>query len=242
MISQEITSAPSLQAALPASENILGKDDFLRLLVTQLRHQDPLNPMKSEEFAAQLAQFSSVEQLHNINSNLNNSIETDMLLNQSINNIMATTLIGKSAQAVGNSVALTDDGPVQMHYKLASEAENVTLTIHDSQGRVVKTVELHAQADGTHSFQWNGKDDDGNRLAAGDYTFSVDATDINGNSVPADTLIVGVITGVRYENGTAILSIDGREVRMGDIFSVGDFPGQSNEKEWNEGQLTKNTK
>ena len=96
-----VTNQPTQNLFGPADQGTLGKEDFLRLLVTQLRNQDPINPVKGEDFAAQLAQFSSVEQLQNINANLENNLEMDLLLNQALNNTLATTLIGNNVKAIG---------------------------------------------------------------------------------------------------------------------------------------------
>ncbi|MFQ5636699.1 MAG: flagellar hook assembly protein FlgD [bacterium] len=219
--SEPITHAPP-QNFFGSSNNILGKDDFLRLLVTQLRHQDPLNPMKSEDFAAQLAQFSSVEQLQNINTSLSNSIETDMLLNQSINNMMATTLIGKEVQALGNQVTVVEGQPVDLNFRLFSAAENVTITINDSNGVPVRTIELDGRVVGEHAFTWDGKDNAGDLQPDGEYTFSVSARNLDGNSITAQTFITGLISSVRYENGNAILRIGDRDVQMADVFQIGD--------------------
>ena len=216
-------------SGLGLSSNILGKDDFLRILVTQLRNQNPLNPMRSEEFAAQLAQFSSVEQLQNINSSLSRSIETNLLLNQSINNVLATTLIGRRVQALGNRVRLNEGESVALNFRLAAPAESVTVRIRDEAGRVVRTVEISGRPEGVQSYTWDGKDDAGNELPDGDYTFSVNAVDGDGNSVAATTFITGVINGIRYENGNAILRVGDYDVNMADVFQIGAASGEDEE-------------
>ncbi|NIS39011.1 flagellar hook capping protein, partial [Candidatus Saccharibacteria bacterium] len=94
-----IGSAMGSQQNNSSSERILGKDDFLKMLVTQLNYQDPLNPMESTDFSAQLAQFSSLEQLSNIDETLQASLEANYLLATSINNTMAATIIGKQVRA-----------------------------------------------------------------------------------------------------------------------------------------------
>ncbi|MGA9120044.1 MAG: flagellar hook capping FlgD N-terminal domain-containing protein, partial [Bacteroidota bacterium] len=85
------------------ASNQLGKDDFLKLLVTQLQNQDPLNPLQGTEFVAQLAQFSSLEQLTNINSSLEQNIQSNQLMTQSIGNSLAATLVGKDVRASSNA-------------------------------------------------------------------------------------------------------------------------------------------
>ncbi|MFQ5705946.1 MAG: flagellar hook assembly protein FlgD [bacterium] len=220
MLSTGPVGPNATQNVLGGSQDILGKDDFLRILVSQLRNQDPINPIKSEEFAAQLAQFSSVEQLQNINANLENSIQTNLLLNQAINNTMATTLIGKNVKAFGNAVSLADGESVGLHYSLSSPAENVTIQIMDSNGTVVRTVELKGQAQGEQTFEWDGKDAEGNVLADGKYTFAINATDGNGDGVAATTFISGVIDGIKYENGSALLLLGDLEVNLSDVVEI----------------------
>ncbi len=208
-------------------ETTLGKDDFLRILVTQLRNQDPINPVKGEEFAAQLAQFSSVEQLQNINANLENNLEMDLLLSQALNNTLATTLIGNKVKAIGNSVTKAAGEDAEMHYRLSSPAQKVTINVTDANGVVVRIVELEGQTSGEHSYQWDGKDNSGNELAEGVYQFSVAAEDGSGNNVGALTFISGLINSIRYNNGAAMLLLGDVEVSMSDVFEIGFNPGAS---------------
>ena len=209
------------------SDATLGKDDFLKLLVAQLRNQDPINPVKGEDFAAQLAQFSSLEQLQNMNTNLQNNLEMDLLLNQALNNTLATTLIGNKVKAIGNSITKSAGENTEMHYRLVSAAQNVTINITDANGVVVRTVELTGQTSGEHSFEWDGKDNSGAELSDGVYQFSVAAKDGSGNDVGALTFITGVINGIRYNNGAAMLLLGDVEVNMADVFEIGFNPGTS---------------
>jgi len=208
-------------------ESVLGKDDFLRLLVAQMQNQDPLNPVKGNEFASQLAQFSSLEQLQNMNANLENNLEMDLLLSQALNNTLATTLIGNKVKAIGNTVTKTTGEDAEMHYRLASTAQKVTITITDTNGVVVRTVELSGQTSGDHSFEWDGKDNSGDELSEGVYQFSVAAEDGSGNDIGALTFISGLISGIRYNNGAAMLLLGDVEVSMADVFEIGFNPDAS---------------
>jgi flagellar basal-body rod modification protein FlgD len=115
-------------------ESVMGKDDFLKLLIVQLRNQDPLEPMKGTEFATQLAQFSSVEQLTNINSNLSESITTNQLMAQSIGNALAATMIGKTVKASGNAFTVATSGNMHLGYSLSTAAASVKVSIRDANG------------------------------------------------------------------------------------------------------------
>jgi flagellar basal-body rod modification protein FlgD len=194
----------------------LGKEDFLRLLTVQLRAQNPLKPMDSTAFTAQLAQFSSLEQLTNINGQL-----TDMISSQrSLQNTMATSLIGKQVKVAGDTVQL--NGQANLYYSLPGDAAKVTMSIYDANGVLVQQKNLIGQTAGEHAFLWDGKDRDGFTRPAGQYLFTVDAVDGNGQVLSAATLTTGTVTGVGFENNMTYLSIDGmRKVGLGDIREIG---------------------
>ncbi len=201
-------------------QNSMGKEEFLRLLVAQLQNQDPLSPLESQDFSAQLAQFSSVEQLTNIDTNLESSINTNVLLSQTINNTLATTLIGKQVTAQGNQIQLGETLPVDVPFSLADSAQNVTITITDASGTVVRTIEASNLSQGIQSVQWDGLADDGAELKPGIYTFSVEATDAAGNTVDSQTLIRGIAESLLYEGGSATLRIGDLSISFGDVMEI----------------------
>jgi len=149
------------------------KNDFLTLLVAQMRYQDPLNPLDGADFAAQLAQFSSLEELRNINTNLNDAVEADMLLALSINNTMATTLVGKSVRATSNEVCLKNGEAVDIDYELSGNASKVSLEIYNADGQLLRTLTDTCKNKGDHSLSWDGCDDRGNLVPSGSYTMSI---------------------------------------------------------------------
>jgi len=193
----------------------LGKDDFLKLFTTQLRFQDPLNPLDSTDFTAQLAQFSSLEQLFNMNASLQ-----DILTYQgSLNNAMAVGLIGRVVKVDGDSFTLA--GTADLEYALADDAASVTITIQDEEGNVVATIDAGAQQAGEQSFCWDGTGDDGLHLPDGDYTFSVTAVDGNGENVEVETSVTGTVTGITFDSGVTYLVLDnGMQVSLGEIMEV----------------------
>ena len=200
---------------------IMGKDDFLKILITQLQNQDPLSPQKAEDFASQLAEFSQLEQMQNMNANLLDSIELDLLLNQAINNTMATTLIGRGVRAVGNTINHVQGESTAIHYNLAGAAKKVSIVIKDADGNIVNTVEVSGQLAGNQRYEWDGKDSSGDDVAEGIYTISVSAEDVEGNAVGTQTFVTGVIDGIRYENGSAFLLIDNMTVSLADVIEIG---------------------
>ena len=183
-VGNQATTNPITQAAGNTS---LGKGDFLNLLVTQLRYQNPLGPVKDTDFVAQLAQFSSFEQLSNINTSLDNSTQLNYVLSQTIANTMATTLIGKEVVAAGNQIAHKYDSDDTLRYNLSDNAAIVEIKIYDEKGALVRTISGENLDKGMNSMTWDGKDDTGANVAAGDYTYAVTAKDENGNDDTAET-------------------------------------------------------
>lgn len=198
----------------------LGKDDFLKLLTVQLQNQDPLSPVENEDFIAQLAQFSSLEQLENINANLQDSIDLDLILTQVLNNTAAAGLIGKTVVADGGKVHLAESGSSEIHFDLASDTDHVVIRITDESGAVIQTLRQDNLAAGRNKVEWNGDDSQGNRRSEGNYTIEIEAYDGQDNSIEVTPLLVGEITGVRFEDGEARLLVGGLELGIGEIHEI----------------------
>ena len=206
----------SVNSTSSSESNILGKDDFLNLLVTQLQHQDPLNPMKSAEFTSQLAQFSSLEQMSNVNTNL----ELLQLYQASINNSQAVGFIGKTIKALGSSIGVADGVADQIHFELADNASAVIAHIYDSHKNLVKTIQPGGLNAGEQAVEWDATDNDGNKVPDGTYTFEVIATDTDGNPVSATTLITASVSGVSFKDGTTYLLAGNQEIPIGSVIEV----------------------
>jgi len=184
-------------------QKILSKDDFLKLFTMQLRYQNPLNPMNNTEFTAQLAQFSSLEQLQNMNTKIN-----DLLLYQnSLQNTMISNLIGKKVKISGNELNLKENAEIS--YTLQEDASKVKISIYDAGGALVKEVELGQQTTGEKSYVWDGNDKNGTPLPEGQYSFAVEAFDASGTPVEVMTTVYGTVTGITFENNVTYLVIDG---------------------------------
>lgn len=201
-------------------DKILGKDDFLKMLVAQLHYQDPMNPMESTDFSAQLAQFSSVEQLENISNNLESFIDSNYLLTTSINNTLAANIIGKNVKANGNAVYFNGIDNVQIPFHLAGDAKNVKMEIYDENGNLVRTIEASDLHEGENSLEWDGKDENGIRVNQGKYTVKISALDAEGATVNAQTYMTGEITGIKYTDSGAVLLIGNLEVNFGDVIEI----------------------
>lgn len=195
--------------------SVLGKDAFLKLLVTQLGNQDPLNPKSNEEYVAQLAQFSSLEQMQNINTNL----QASQQINQSVNNALTASLIGKEVQAVGNSATVGDTGSVTLPIGVGAASSGV-ITIKDADGKIVRKLTVDSLKAGPNDITWDGKDDQGNRVKPGDYTYAVEARDAGGTPVEAQGSFTGIVSGVKFINGTPVLIVGTHEVPIGSVLAV----------------------
>ena len=210
-----VSTNPSAGLYEPASTG-LGKDDFLTLLLTQLQNQDPLNPADSTEYTAQLAQFSSLEQLSNVNTNL----EDIQLYQASLNNAQAVSFIGKEILALGDAVQVQDGVASACQFELSADAGGVAVNIYDSAGNFVKAMEQGAMGAGRQSVMWDGTDQHGNRVADGGYRFEVMAVDANDLDVGAATYSSGIVDGVTFIQGTTYFLIGNQKIPIGDIVEV----------------------
>lgn len=194
----------------------LGKDAFLKLLVTQLQYQDPLDPTENEEFVAQLAQFSQVEQL----TTANDSLETLYTAMASMNNASMTQLLGKDVVASGDTFQYEGKGDYEVMYDAASTATSATVSITDETGKVVWSTEMGGLEAGRGSWTWDGSTINGGTAAAGQYSFTITARDRAGDTVEVAELVHGEIDGMSFETGTPIPSISGVEISLGDVIEV----------------------
>lgn len=193
-------------AAQRSPNEAMGKDAFLQLLVTQLENQDPLNPTENTEFVAQLAQFSSLEGIHNLNATMDGMAEGI----SSLQGFSTSGLIGRVVKAQTSQVEFDGTNAMNLGYTLSGDAANMHLSVYDPSGKVVRTIELGTKKAGSHEISWDGKDKNGKLLPAGTYAISAAAEDANGVDVDAETELIGYVTGVNmrdskiYVNGTAV--------------------------------------
>lgn len=192
----------------------LGQDQFLTLLVTQLQSQDPLNPQDPQEFVAQLAQFSQVEQLMAANARLDGVMQGMLALN----NLAALDLVGTEVVAVSDQITLGGEGGGDLAFH-SGGAGTATVVVTDSAGDVVYTRTVDAQ-EGLNELPWDGRDSEGDLLPAGEYGVSVTVTGADGEAVEAQPCRVGTVEGVSFESGTAELLVGGVAVTLSDIVSV----------------------
>lgn len=189
---------------------------FLTLLTTQLRYQDPLDPMDTAEFTNQLVQYSSVEQAIQMNSKLDN------LLSLNISNLgaQAVSYIGKTAQVLGDVMPL-EGGKAKATYTFNKDVSSASILIKDMNGKVVYTATGETTS-GTHEFTWDGKDNDGNQLEDGAYQIIVNPKVPSGETAATvTTTIFGKVTGVASDsNGIYIGLGDSVTANLGDILTM----------------------
>ena len=180
----------------------LGRDSFLRLLVTQLQNQDPLNPMASAEFTAQLAQFSSLEQLFNINDSLEIIKETKN--GQVPENLL--DYIGKEVKTVKSNITVLNGKASGGSYTL-TEPGDAIISILDGEGSEIRTIYKQGQASGEYDFYFDGKDDTGNPVPNGEYSFTVAAVDNEGSPIVVNSGLSGKVTAVTYQGDIPYLVV-----------------------------------
>ena len=219
-ISPVATDANGVQRATGSVQN-LGKDDFLQLLITKLQHQDPLKPMDDEDFIAQLAQFSSLEQMNNIAEGIATSNQWDFLQMQSLNNVMASGLIGREVTADFSGIYVDDTNQPTISFTLSEPAAGIEFQIRDELGNLITRLTSENVSAGANSIQWDGKDSSGNKVAEGYYTVTAAAETDSGRTFTPRLEIVGVVSTITYRDGAAFVMINGTEVALGDIRSVG---------------------
>ncbi|MFQ5559033.1 MAG: flagellar hook assembly protein FlgD [Nitrospinota bacterium] len=176
-------------------EEDMGREAFLTMLVAQLKNQDPLNPVEGTDFTAQLAQFSSLEQIMAVNTNLK-SLQT---IQNSQTNSMLSGLIGKTVEAKGSQTIIEEGVASDLAYSLDAPAHTVSVSIYTSSGALVKTLSDDSKGSGTHILSWDGKDINNEGLPDGAYSFVVSARNQQGESVDSKEFVRGVISAISYE-------------------------------------------
>ncbi len=212
---QSIINQSKTKEVLPEAKKIMGKDDFLKLLVTQLKYQDPTDPLKNQEFVTQTAQFSSLEQMQAVNQSMQSLLE----LQKSSNRASALSLMGKQVTAGSSTFTLVNNSPVKLNYSITSDAD-VNICILDDKGNIVKTIKMGKQSAGNYSVVWDTKDNNGIQMKEGKYSFEVYGKDKDGKDISAKGSITGVVNGVNFDNEEPYLLIGGTSIPLSTLTAV----------------------
>jgi flagellar basal-body rod modification protein FlgD len=197
--------------------NQLGKDAFMTLLLTQMKNQDPTNPLKSHEMAAQLAQFTQLEKLNNINEGIV-GLRKD---NQPDHNFQALAFIGKTITTDNSKISRVDtESTHHVRFSLGADAQEAKMVVKDASGNPVRNIEFKNLKTGKQDLEWNGLTDEGAKAPAGDYTVSIAATGSNGRGLAVDMKVEGVISGVNFTPHGPQLMVGRQLVNMADVKSI----------------------
>ncbi len=212
------TSSTTTSTTTSSSSSSLSNDDFLTLLVTEMQYQDPTDPMDTETILTQTSQLASIEAAENTADALD---ELSSAL-QSTTTFNAVSTIGKMASLGSNYTEYSGSGETSLEVYFPNEISDGTLSIADSDGNVVRTIDLGdvaAGESGVVAITWDGLDNDGNQVESGSYSVSATYVDPDGNS---DTTIMGVypIESVYYEDGELSLKLGSQYYSIDDVVEI----------------------
>jgi flagellar basal-body rod modification protein FlgD len=207
---------PSKKIRTTGEQN-LDKNAFMKLMLTQMKNQDPMNPIQAHEMAAQLAAFTSVEQLQNLNTTMQ-----EMKKEQSPTvGFEALNFIGKSASGDSSEILRNkEDKSHALKFILPREAENSEIRIRNSQGEVIRTLSVNNLKAGENEISWNGQDDRGMPTPPDTYQMFIESKDKMGNKILAETKFDGTITGVNFSAQGPILIVGNQSIRLSDVKKI----------------------
>ena len=199
----------------------LGKDAFLQLLVTQLKNQNPLSPQDNGAFVAHLAQFTSLEGINTLNDSVNN-ISSNFSSSQAL---QASSLVGRSIIIQTDKAMVDTSKSMTGSVDVKTATGNVTVKVTDKDGKLVKTIELGAQAAGKADFIWDGKNEAGETVDSGTYTFNATTKNDKGDAVALSTSLPATVTSVTLSQtgGEMLLNLSGGmgSVKLSQIQTIG---------------------
>ncbi|MYN41772.1 flagellar hook assembly protein FlgD [Duganella sp. FT109W] len=219
-----VNSTPTTTTTTTTDSVQADQDKFMKLLVTQLQNQDPLNPMDNAAMTSQLAQLSTVTGINKVNATLE-SLRSDIASSQSQS---AISMIGKGVLVAGKGIELAtstaDDGTKTSSsvfgIDLASAAQSVTIAIQDSTGKTVRTMAMTNADVGTYPITWDGTQDDKTAAPAGKYTFTVTATSAGKTLTDATPLQLAAVASVSTGSGGVKLNTSLGQFAMSDVKEV----------------------
>ncbi|MCF8061224.1 MAG: flagellar hook assembly protein FlgD [Deltaproteobacteria bacterium] len=204
-----------------SGSNEVDRDAFIKMFLAQLKHQDPLNPMDGSEFAAQLAQFSSLEQLYNVNE----SLDGLTTLQQDRSQYEVLNLMGREITAEGAYLSLDSEGSTRGGFELETDAECAVL-ISDENGTPVRSLPLGYLKSGTHEFEWDGESGSGTSLPGGVYQFKVTAVTPYGEQAETTSRMVGRVDRIKLEEGTSTLFMGEIPVKLASVLDIRSAEGK----------------
>lgn len=209
------TNAEYATTADSTNKNILGKDDFMKLLLVELQHQDPTEPMDSEKILSQTSQLATLEASENTNKALSD-LAASLGNSQQFSTISA---IGKTADIGSNAVVLDEGSDTTFEVYFPDDVERGNVEILDVNGNILKTLDVGTNPKGVYQFTWDGTDSSGNAVDSGIYYATASYTNPNGDAL---TTRVGAypIESVRFENGETFVKVGSNYVPLSQIVEV----------------------
>lgn len=216
MTGNKIEKASTLTQALTrVPKKVLQKEDFIKLFITQLQYQDPMKPLETNDMAIQLAMFNQVDQLFNINDTLKHLVE----LNKNLNFVYVSSLVGKKVKVETNLGRIENGVFLGGEIKLDNPVNSLEIVIRDPNGKIVRRLNLVGLSKGVHKIDWDGRDESGNALPDGNYTFSVIIPD----GTPFKTItptMIAKITGAKLGSENKIVINDHKEIYLTEIKEI----------------------
>ncbi len=196
--------------------NQMGKDEFLKLLTFQMQHQDPMNPMDQSKMTGELAQFSQLEQLTNLNAKYDKANQNQMIQDK----FFAASFVGKEVITSGSTLKLTTEGESSdVLFKLDAPAKKIVIRIMDEKNQTIGEIWKENMSEGPQQITWDAVTLDGQPAGKGNYKAVVKAWDEVGNEVGAQTQATGLVTSVAFEDGEPVLTVDNQKVYLRDVSS-----------------------
>jgi flagellar basal-body rod modification protein FlgD len=213
LTTSSIGATPSTASAAPVPGATLGKDDFLKLLITQLQNQDPLNPLDQNQFLAQTAQFSSLEQLQNLNAGIGD-LKTAMTGSSFA---QAAALLGKTVMSASSSTTFDGATPVSLPFAVDSPASQVNVDVLGADGSIIRRLTVGNVPAGASAVTWDGLDSQGGAATPGTYTYRVSAAGVTGGAQPIAAAAQGVVSGVTLLGSQVMYRVGNLLVSQSDI-------------------------
>jgi len=185
----------------PKERTTLSEDDFMKLFITQLEYQDPMNPMKSDQMATQVAQFNMVDLMYKNNESMEKLVKADTDRTR----LDSVSLLGKFVRYKGDQLYVDQQGPKPFEFDLDGPAAQCLCVITDPKGRIIKNINLGSLSAGTHQLNWDGTNDNGDKVKPGTYTVHITAKNIKGKQVKVTDWTTGIVSSVEYpDNNTSL--------------------------------------
>ncbi len=208
---------PKNEVIKEGPHNAMGKDEFLKLLTFQLQHQDPMNPMDQSKMTGELAQFSQLEQLSNLNKKFDDQNKTKAIEDK----FYAASFVGKKVVTTGSTITLKNSGdPGDVLFKLDGDASKVMVRVLDEKNNIMGEIWREGMSGGSHQVTWDGVALDGSPAVKGTYRAQVKAWDSSGNVIGTQTEATGVVSAVSFDEGEPVLTVrGGQKVYLRDVQS-----------------------